>query len=155
MTSQQLDGEELSLLDEAVIKYHAKGLDFIEILDQYMNFRAPAERYVYSSSDLLILAEVAEDEEHGRFWYVMYAAARNMVNPVEHILRLAPYKLDTVAFGRYRNIILGEPDKLKYYNWNKLERLVRYGRKQTISTTTTPTAATTAAATTSSASSGD
>jgi hypothetical protein len=142
MTSQQLDGdEEISLLDEAVVKYHAKGLDFIELLDQYLNYRAPSERYVFSTPKLLLLAELAHDDEHGYFWYVLYAAARGGENPVAKFMEFAPYKLDTVAFARYRSMGLDTPDKIKHYNWNRLERLVNYGRKQ-ITTTTTPSTTT-------------
>ena len=69
MTSQQLDGDEqISLLDEAVIKYHAKGIDFIEILDDYLNFRPPYERYVFSTPQVLLLVERGHNEEHGHFW---------------------------------------------------------------------------------------
>jgi len=128
MTSQQLDGDnELSLLDEAVIKYHAKGLDFISILDQYLNFRPPYERYVFSTPDVLLLVERAHSEEHGHFWYIVYAASRGGSSLIAEFMKYAPYKLDTVAFSRYRMMSLDDPDKLKYHNWKNLERIVNYG----------------------------
>jgi hypothetical protein len=156
MTSQQLDGdEEVSLLDEAVIRYHAKGVDFIDLLDKYLNYRAPSERYVFSTPKLLLLAELAHDEEHGYFWYVLYAAARGGEDPIAKFMQFAPYKLDTVAFARYRSMGLDAPDKTKHYNWNRLERLVNYGRKQTITTTTTTTSTTTPTTTPTTTSDGD
>ena len=156
MTSQQLDGnEEISLLDEAVIKYHAKGLDFIELLDQYLNYRAPSERYVFSTPKLLLLAELAHDDKHGYFWYVLYAAARGGENPIAKFMEFAPYKLDTVAFARYRSMGLDAPDKIKHYNWNRLERLVNYGRQQIITTTTSSSPTTTTSSSPSSSRNGD
>jgi len=152
MTSQQLNGsEQISLLDEAVIRYHAKGLDFIELLDQYLNYRPPAERYVFSTPKLLLLAELAYTEERGYYWYVLYAAARGGEDVIAKFMEFAPYKLDTVAFARYRSMGLDTPDTIKYYNWNRLERLTNYGRQQittTTSTTSTTTTSTTPTSTT-------
>lgn len=118
MTSPQSAGD-LSLLDEAVVRYHSKGFDFIELLDQYLNPRPHQRRYVYCTPDYLILAEVDEDEEHGKFWRVVYAASRKK-NAVASFLELAPYKLDTVAFSRYRKMTKEKPDCNKFYSWDKL-----------------------------------
>tara|TARA_R100000278_G_scaffold72120_1_gene56690 strand:+ start:286 stop:663 length:378 start_codon:yes stop_codon:yes gene_type:complete len=118
MTSPQSAGD-LSLLDEAVVRYHAKGFDFIELLDQYLNPRPHQKRYVYSSPECLILAEEDEDEEHGRFWRVVYAASR-IKNPISYFFKLAPYKLDIVAFSRYRRMTTDKPDCNKFYSWDKL-----------------------------------
>lgn len=113
---------DLSLLDEAVIRYHAKGFDFIELLDQYLNYRDPMRRYVFSAPDYLLLAEDTEDKEHGRFWRVVYAASRRP-DAISHFLKLAPYKLDMVAFSRYRNMTTDKPDTNKFYSWDNLIRL--------------------------------
>jgi hypothetical protein len=118
---QQSVGD-LSLIDEAVVRYHSKGFDFIELLDQYLNYRDPYKRYVYSAPDYLILAEDAEDEEHGRFWRVVYAASRRE-DALFYFFKLAPYKLDTVAFSRYRHMTKEKPDSNKFYSWNRLIRL--------------------------------
>ena len=131
MTSQQLDGnEQISLLDEAVIKYHAKGMDFIEILDDYLNFRPPYERYVFSTPQVLLLVERGHNEEHGHFWYIMYSASRGGCSPIADFMKFAPYKLDTVAFARYRSMSLDTPDRIKYYNWNRLERIINYEQRR-------------------------
>ena len=149
MTLQQSGGDyQLSLMDEAVIRYHAKGLDFIGVLDQYLNFLPPYERYVFSTPEVLLLVERAHDEEHGHFWYIMYAASRSGCGMIADFMKFAPYKLDTVAFARYRSMMLGEPDKLKYHKWDNLKRIVNYGRKQIITTTTStpsPTSSSTTA----------
>lgn len=122
-TSQQFDGR-LSLLDEAVIRYHAAGQDFIAMLDYFLNYRPPAKRYVFSAPDHLMLFEEITDEEHGRHWRIAYAASRKK-NAITHLMDIAPYKLDTVSFSRYRHLALGKVNKFKHYNW---EKLYRYGR---------------------------
>ena len=131
---------ELSLMDEAVIRYHAKGLDFLLLLDMHLNYRYPDERYIYSGPDHFILAEVIEDDE-GKFWCVNYAASRTK-NAIQLLMELAPFKLDRVAFCRYRNISNDSIDKYKFYKWDKL-----YGKKTTTTTSTTSATASSATAT--------
>jgi len=148
MTSQQLDGDHLSMIDEAVIRYHAKGEDFIALLDQHLNFRAPEEKYVYSGPDYLMLGRVEEDEEHGRYWYVAYAASKNK-QPIKQFLELAPYKLDSVCFSRYRNMTKDSPEINNFYKWDRLERYF-YGKQTKSTTTSSTTSSTTPASSTSS-----
>jgi hypothetical protein len=153
MTSQQLDGDHLSMIDEAVIRYHAKGEDFIALLDQHLNFRAPEEKYVYSGPDCLVLARVEENEEHGRYWYVAYAASKNK-QPIKQFLELAPYKLDSVCFSRYRHMTKDSPEINKFYKWDQIERHMNNG-KQTKTTTTSSTTSSTTPATRSSSEAAD
>lgn len=142
-TSQQLAGD-ISLLDEAVIKYHAAGHDFIAMLDYFLNYRPPAKRYVYSAPDYLMLFQELTDEEHGTHWSIAYAACRSG-NPIKLLMDLAPYKLDTVAFSRYRHLLQGRVNEFKYYNWDKL---YKHGRiiQITKGSANTPTSAAASAA---------
>jgi hypothetical protein len=138
MTLHPLAGD-LSLIDEAVVRYHAKGYDFIVLFDQFLNFREPEKKYIFSAPDYLILAEDVDMGAEGRCWRVAYAASRRNT-PVKHFLSLAPYKLDNVCFSRYRNITQDVPEKNKFYSWARLERYYYGKRTKTTNTSSNATA---------------
>lgn len=150
MTWQQSSGD-LSLIDEAVVRYHAAGQDFIAMFDYFLNFRAPNKRYIYSAPDYLMLFQEVTDEEHGRHWQVAYAASRKK-NAVRHLMDIAPYRLDIIAFSRYRHLAIGRVNEFKYYNW---DRLYRHGLTFQQTKGTTPSSTTPATTSSSCASSED
>ena len=118
MTSQELVGEyqRLSLLDEAVVRYHSIGEDFIQLLDQYINVPEGAQQYTFIGPDYILLGKVCEDEK-GKYWKVAYAAHRIKGTSIDLFLKLAPFELDRVMFSRYHNM-----DKQKTYSWKTLNR---------------------------------
>tara|TARA_E500000305_G_scaffold111014_1_gene121040 strand:- start:4963 stop:5448 length:486 start_codon:yes stop_codon:yes gene_type:complete len=144
MTLHPLAGE-LSLVDEAVVRYHSKGWKFVDLLDEHLNYRAPDERYIFSGPNYLLLGEAREDDE-GRFWLINYAAVREGT-PMGIFFKFAPYKLDRVAFSRYRHISKDKPEIYKFYKW---ERLYESTKNTTTSSTATATSSTTSASSTSS-----
>ena len=146
MTLHPLAGE-LSLVDEAVVRYHSKGFRFVDLLDEHLNYRAPDERYIFSGPNYLLLGEVREDKD-GKFWLVNYAAARSK-SAIRLLMDLAPYKLDRVAFSRYRHISKDKPEIYKFYKWDKLYESTK-GHTSTSSTSSTTTSSTTASSNTSS-----
>lgn len=136
MTLHPLIGE-LSLVDEAVVRYHSKGYRFVDLLDEHLNFRRPDERYIFSGPDYLLLGEVQEDDE-GKYWLVNYAASRNK-SAIKLLMDLAPYKLDRVAFSRYRHISKDTPDIYKFYKWDTLYEKTKNSSTTSASTSTAPT----------------
>ena len=137
MTLHPLAGE-LSLVDEAVVRYHSKGWKFVDLLDEHLNYRAPDERYIFSGPDYLLLGEVKEDEQ-GKYWLVNYAASRDR-SAIRLLMDLAPYKLDRVAFSRYRHISKDKPEIYKFYKWNTLYEKSKNSSTATATTSTTATA---------------
>ena len=142
--SQKSVGD-IPLIDQAIAYYTLQGQDFKLLFEQHFHFLHPIERYVFSSPKYLILGEVMEDKEHGKYWMVSYAAS-TVSNPFLYFFNLAPYKLDFIAFSRYRNT-----DKIKFYKWNKLYRYAKF--KNSTNTAASPTTASTAAASTDTSSS--
>lgn len=138
MTLHPLAGE-LSLVDEAVVRYHSKGFRFVDLLDEHLNYRAPDERYIFSGPDYLLLGEVREDKD-GKFWLVNYAAARSK-SAIRLLMDLAPYKLDRVAFSRYRHISKDKPDIYKFYKWDTLYEKTKAATSSTTTSSTSPTTA--------------
>jgi hypothetical protein len=65
----------LSLLDEAVVLYHAMGEDFIQLLDYYINSDSLSGKYFFGGPDYLFLIEEMADEE-GSYWHIAYASHR-------------------------------------------------------------------------------
>jgi hypothetical protein len=125
MTLQKSVGEyhRLSLLDEAVLLYHSVGEDFIRLLDEYINVPDGQQQYTFIAPDYILLGKVCEDEK-GKYWEVAYAAHRREGGSVELFLELAPFQLDRVRFCRYHNM-----DNEKFYNWDTLKRISKYGKK--------------------------
>jgi hypothetical protein len=126
MKSRKSVGD-IPLIDQAIAFYKLEGEDFKLLLDQHMHFLYPVERYVWSAPTYLLLAEAMYDKEHGRYWMISYAAS-TLDNPIAKFFELAPYKLDFIAFSRYRDI-----DKLKFYKWNNL---FKYAKTKNSSGTT-------------------
>ena len=137
MTLHPLAGE-LSLVDEAVVRYHSKGWKFVDLLDEHLNYRAPDKRYIFSGPDYLLLGEVKEDEQ-GKYWLVNYAASRDR-SAIRLLMDLAPYKLDRVAFSRYRHISKDKPEIYKFYKWDKLYESTKTATSSTATTTSSSTA---------------
>lgn len=137
MTLHPLAGE-LSLVDEAVVRYHSKGWKFVDLLDEHLNYRAPDERYIFSGPNYLLLGEVKEDEQ-GKYWLVNYAASRDR-SAIRLLMDLAPYKLDRVAFSRYRHISKDKPEIYKFYKWDKLYESTKTATSSTATTATSSTA---------------
>ena len=62
--------------------------DFKLFFEQHFHFLHPIERYVFSSPKYLILGEVMEDKEHGKYWMVSYAAS-TVSNPFLYFFNFA------------------------------------------------------------------
>lgn len=107
-----------SLVGEAMDMYAEKDEDFLELIHYHLEQHEGSRRCIYSTPDYLILAEIRYHPEHGWHWRINYAAS-TQDNALSHFVEIAPFKLDKVAFCRYRNT-----DKFKYYNWDTLERFV-------------------------------
>lgn len=114
--SRTLAGD-LSLMDEAVVKYHAAGYRFVDLLNYYLDNKGDSEKYMYCSPNYLVLAEVMDHEKYGRHWHVAYAASKPGVG-IRYMMDLVPFKLDIISFCRYRNIHNTEEDIIKYYKWD-------------------------------------
>jgi hypothetical protein len=98
----------LTPMDRAVISYHAKGMDFVELLDHYISFYPEAKRYTFFGPGYILLAheETRADPHDDRsletrapYWYVPYASCENG-STGELFARLMPYPLDYVGFSR-------------------------------------------------------
>tara|TARA_R100000234_G_C4996181_1_gene178062 strand:- start:1055 stop:1486 length:432 start_codon:yes stop_codon:yes gene_type:complete len=120
----------LSLLDEAVVLYHTKKENFIDLLDQFSNIPEGKERYSFISAQYIILGEVLEDDK-GRYWDIAYAAHRFPDKTIASFFELAPFKLDRISFCRYHDI-----DKPKMYRWETLLRISKYEKAKTTKTAT-------------------
>lgn len=123
------DDYRLSLLDEAVVLYHTKKVDFITLLDSFINVPEGKERYTFISPTYLILGEVLEDD-NGKYWDVAYASHRFPDKTLAAFFELAPFKLDRVSFSRYHDI-----DKPKMYRWETLLRISKYEKAKTTKST--------------------
>jgi hypothetical protein len=141
--SQVSVGEDyrLSLLDEAVVLYHTQNADFIQLQDYYLNCPHGEERYYWGTPTYILMAEVLEDEV-GRYWRIAYAASRDPSKSVSIFFELAPFPLDRVSFTRYHR--MHKPNSEKFFEWNTLKRISKYGliTKQTTSYPTTPSSST-------------
>jgi len=116
----------LSLMDEAVVLYHTQGQEFVWLQDYYINCPHGAERYYWSTPTYMLMAEVLEDEK-GRYWKVAYAASRDPSKKVSLFFELAPFPLDRVMFNRYHR--MNNPNSEKFFGWETLKRISRYGLK--------------------------
>jgi hypothetical protein len=123
---------ELSLLDQATVQYHAHGLEFIQLLDYYLNCPPSAKRFVFSAPRYLVLAEEIDYENPedpyskkvAPYWHVAWQQC--MDGFAKTLYEIAPYKLDKVCFMRNKRGILSG---YKFYPWNKMKRICNYGIK--------------------------
>jgi|TARA_R110000764_G_scaffold93341_3_gene176955 hypothetical protein len=114
----------LSLLDEAVVLYHAMGEDFIQLLDYYINSDSSSGKYFFGGPDYLFLIEVMADEE-GSYWHIAYASHREKERTLHQFFDLAPFPLDRVHFCRYQKMHTDDP--YKFYSWKTFKRIISYG----------------------------
>jgi len=143
----------LSLIDQATVMYNAHGLDFIELLDHYLNCPPDAKRYVFCGPRYFILVEEIDyadpcdpsSEKVEPYWHVAWQHCLDGF--AKTLFEIAPYKLDKVCFMRNKQGFLSE---FKFHSWNKLERICRYGlkTKKTTSPSSPPTPSSSADSTT-------
>ena len=120
----------LSLIDQASVMYHAHGLEFIELLDYYLNCPPDEHRYVFSSPRYFILVEEIDYEDPmdptskkvEPYWHVAWQQCLDGF--AKTMFEIAPYKLDKVCFMRNKQGILSG---FKFYSWDKLKRICNYG----------------------------
>jgi hypothetical protein len=83
-------------MDQAVVLYHSRGQNFLDLLDPYLSNFPESEYYTFFGPDYIMLGRKATDE-HGDYWHVDYAAGSGL----KVFLRLMPYRLDRIGFHRY------------------------------------------------------
>ena len=123
----------LTLMDQAVVFYHSLGLDFVELLDQYISAFPEAKRYTFIGPDYFLLGHEEtridpndpEPRQTEPYWYISYMAS-GREKPLLHFMRLMPYPLDRVGFLRYAKY----PDRgMRFLETAKLMRFLNYGLK--------------------------
>ena len=136
----------LSLIDQATVMYHAQGMEFIELLDYYLNCPPHQKRFIFTGPRYFILAEDIDYEDPmdptskkvDNYWHVAWQQC--MDGFAQTLFKIAPYKLDKVCFMRNKD---GVESEFKSYSWDKLKRITSYGLKTkstaTSSTTTSST----------------
>jgi len=147
--SNQSIGEQvyttLSLLDQATVMYHAKGLEFIELLDYYLNCPLHHKRFIFSGPRYFILIEDIDYEDPmnpeskkvDNYWHIAWQQC--MDGFAQTLFKIAPYKLDKVCFMRNKD---GVESEFKSYSWDKLKRITSYGIKSKETTTPSTTSTT-------------
>ena len=123
---------QLSLLDQATVQYHAHGLEFIELLDYYLNCPIDGKRYIFTGPRYLILAEEIDYEDPQDptskkiepYWHVAWQQCLDGFGNT--LFKVAPYKLDKVCFMRNKRGVLSG---FKFYSWDKIKRISHYGIK--------------------------
>lgn len=140
---QELAGD-ITLMDHAVVHYHALGWDFVDLLDAFINPPLGSKRYVFSGPRYLILVEELdlenpEDPESDKidpYWHIAY---QNCLDGLETLFKIAPYKLDKVCFMRNK---IGNITGFRFYKWDKLQKILSNGitKKTSSSSSTTSTA---------------
>ena len=136
----------LSLIDRATVMYHAQGMEFIELLDYYLNCPPHQKRYIFSGPRYFILAEDIDYEDPmdptskkvDNYWHIAWQHCLDGF--AQTLFKIAPYKLDKVCFMRNKDGIVSE---FKSYSWDKLKRITSYGIKTEGSATTSSTSTTT------------
>jgi len=86
----------ITLMDQAVMLYHSKGQNFLDLLDPYLSNFPETEYYTFFGPDYIMLGR-KETDEQGDYWHVDYAAGDGL----KVFLRLMPYRLDRIGFHRY------------------------------------------------------
>lgn len=132
----------LSLIDQATVMYHAQGMEFIELLDYYLNCPPHHKRFIFTGPRYFILVEDIDYEDPmdptskkvDNYWHVAWQHC--MDGFAQTLFKIAPYKLDKVCFMRNKD---GVESEFKSYSWDKLKRITSYGlkTKKTTSTSTT------------------
>jgi hypothetical protein len=120
---------QLSMLDQATVQYHAHGLEFIELLDYYLNCPPHAKRYVFSGPRYFILAEeidyIDPQDPYSKkvkpYWHVAWQQC--MDGFVKTLFKVAPYRLDKVCFMRNKHGVISG---FKFYSWDRIERMYNY-----------------------------
>jgi len=98
----------LTPMDQAVVRYHAIGDDFVRLLDHYISFFPEAKRYTFFGPGYILLCheetrwDPCTDDPRTRdpYWYVTYAAS-DSEDAGALFARLMPYPLDYVGFSRH------------------------------------------------------
>ena len=118
----------LSLIDQATVMYHAEGMEFIELLDYYLNCPPDAKRYVWSGPRYFVLGEELNTEDpHDPtskkiepYWHIAWQHCLDGFGPT--LFKIAPYRLDKVMFMRNKD---GHESKFRLYSWDRLEKFFK------------------------------
>lgn len=138
MSITQPEPTRLTLMDQAVITYHAMGENFLDLLDFYLSCHPEAERHIRTGPNFFLLFRKAGPADDP-YWLVDYFGGSG--NLISTMVKFMPYHLDRVAFVRYAKY---RDSTLRFINTAKLIKY--YGIKTEISSSastasTAPTSA--------------